>query len=257
MKPRRKLISAPVDFLSASGFILEIKGVWYLATAGHFFEDVTKLRNKYPGRKFTFWMADSFGTPKDSDMFILLHFDYLPKFHRYDEDSGIDFGLVGLDSNTRSLLQKGNRVPVHEEHWRNWDALKFFGFRMVGIPYEFLQPKPRSLMMKAAMLPIKLLDKPPERLKRHTEPMLYAELVDLGGISSIKGMSGCPVFGFTVNNDEIAYFIVAIQSGWLPEREPKIIYAFMLPTLVKELIKLADDESAIDPHPESAVESKS
>ena len=157
--------------MSASAFISE-DGVWSLATAGHYFEEVRSFRKSHPTRRFTFWMANSFGSDKESDF----SFRYILTSHgrtTYTTKLRASISVCCSLIRILALLEKGNRVPVHESHWKNWSARSFFRFTMVGIPHEFLVPKPNSLNMKAAMLPLRIVENPPDALKHHVHPMLY------------------------------------------------------------------------------------
>src|SRR5262249_54312145 len=113
----------PEGVISASAFVLEAGGTWFLATAGHYFEAVNEFRSSHPSRNFSFWMADSFGTKKRSDYFLPLHFDESSKSYVHNDQTGFDFGVLKLDPNTVALLENGERVPVHESHWKNWNDL--------------------------------------------------------------------------------------------------------------------------------------
>ncbi len=53
--------------------------------------------------------------------------------------------------------------------------------------------------------------------------------------ASIKGMSGCPILAFGKNSEgEVKYGVVAVQSGWFPERMPRIIYASDFKALMED-----------------------
>ncbi len=76
--------------------------------------------------------------------------------------------------------------------------------------------------------------------------MFYGEIIDLGDIPSIVGMSGCPVIGLTVKDGLPFYYFLAIQSGWLPNS--RIICACDLNYLARILISVTD-ELVSDPLP--------
>ena len=69
--------------------------------------------------------------------------------------------------------------------------------------------------------------------------MFYARIPKPPDGLDIGGMSGCPIFGFTI--DEAGngrYFFVAIQSGWLPDS--KVIFACPMPFLGSILQRAVD-----------------
>jgi hypothetical protein len=61
------------------------------------------------------------------------------------------------------------------------------------------------------------LDDPPNDLQVTTYPRFVGKLSDDLPLDTIKGMSGGPIFGF--DQECSRYWIVAIQSSWLPERK--------------------------------------
>ena len=68
-------------------------------------------------------------------------------------------------------------------------------------------------------------------MSHHTVPMFYARIPNPPAGLDIRGMSGCPIFGFSCPMDRVAheYYFVAIQSSWLPDS--KVICACQMPFL--------------------------
>jgi hypothetical protein len=227
------------DYVTASAFVMEIKGVWYLATAGHYFDNIDMLRRLRPTRRYSFWLADAIRpNPKDTN-FVPLDFNGAWKRHIYHEADGIDFGLIQLNPNTCRLLMANDVIPVSESHWQDWSDLRFVDFCMVGIPSRLLTIRPNSMDIRIVMLALRKLEEPPDSFKHHRHPMFYGEIVDLGDIPSIVGMSGCPVIGLTVKDGLPFYCFLAIQSGWLPNS--RVICACDLNYLARILISVTDE----------------
>jgi hypothetical protein len=77
-----------------------------------------------------------------------------------------------------------------------------------------------------AMIPVTEITDLPPSITPRPFPTFYAALGPTPQIDSIRGMSGCPIFGFGTDRDgNRRYWIVAVQSGWYYERMPRIIYA--------------------------------
>jgi hypothetical protein len=59
------------------------------------------------------------------------------------------------------------------------------------------------------------------------------------GLESIRGMSGCPIFGFATDEEgNWRHWIVAVQSGWYPNC--RIIYATRFIEIVRDAINYFD-----------------
>ena len=49
-------------------------------------------------------------------------------------------------------------------------------------------------------------------------PLFYGKVFLGKALSNIEGMSGGPIFGFYQNDkDELRYWLLALQSRWLPK----------------------------------------
>ena len=56
-------------------------------------------------------------------------------------------------------------------------------------------------------------------MKEKKGPRLYFDVALGAGVTSIKGMSGGPVFALQhVANGKLRYWLVGVQSSWLPDK---------------------------------------
>ena len=84
--------------------------------------------------------------------------------------------------------------------------------------------------MRPAMIHIKRSDLLPEQVAITKFPQFIGQLDQKFDIDSIVGMSGGPIIGVGEDTQgNYCYWIVAIQSRWLPER--KIVFGCSLPVL--------------------------
>jgi hypothetical protein len=234
--------------LIASGFVMEIQGRWFLATAGHFMEDLERLRRDRPDRRIVVTIVDSFGVGKIDDTMVPLPYFDLPRHHEHDEEQGIDFGVILLPGNTCDLLAANGRIPVIESHWQDWSGVEFASYTIVGILAEGSKEiGDHGLFLRTAQFDLAPVETPPAQLERFTHPMRFFKITNLGDTQSIVGMSGCPILGIRLQPDpmQMSYFFIGIQSGWIPSKH--IIYACDLPFLAKQMIRgLEPDEGDMD-----------
>lgn len=96
--------------------------------------------------------------------------------------------------------------------------------------------------MRPELMPVrKLADDSSRRF-----PRFKAEIIDRGGLKSIKGFSGGPIFGVIYGEDEIGFYVVAIQSRW---DEEKIIFGcpiFVIMHVISESYRLRQREAAAE-----------
>jgi hypothetical protein len=226
-----------------SGFLMSLRDHWFLATAGHVINEINELLKSDPGRTYRFGIIDNFGPEARYDHAI--PFDYInaDTWATAVETSGADFGLIHIDPYYRQLIETNNPLPFMEPQWQYTRHEPFEFHALMGIPAETISTDALQYKQYAmAMIPLKEITTLPPSITPRPYPTLYAEItVPLNSIESIKGMSGCPVFGFAKDeNGNWRYWIVAVQSTWYYERKPPIIAA----SLFKELA--ADAEAFFD-----------
>ncbi|MFO0888007.1 MAG: hypothetical protein U0790_02550 [Isosphaeraceae bacterium] len=222
-----------------SGFVMEVRGVWFLVTAGHVLEDISKQMTRHPDRRYRFMIADSFGDKADYPDPIPIDYTGTPKHFVYDENGGMDFGLMLLNDNCRQLLERNKVEPLREAKLRPSDDLECFMYCMIGFPNQSMAiERPGHLRLEVDLIPLERLTTAPGALFRQTAPMFYGKISRLPDGYSIKGMSGCPILGFAKHGEDIRYHFIAVQSGWLPDS--KIIYAGMVSDLAGMLGEAID-----------------
>jgi hypothetical protein len=247
--------SFPQGIYIASGFVLEIDSIWFIATAGHVFEDINRMMKDYPTRRYTFWLADGFAHTDEPCFTVPLDYHRAEKNYWHDEETGLDFGMIALYSNTQRMLSENHVIPAYEHHFvdsegrfRNMYENKFVAYKMFGLVGELVQQKGKnSASITATILNLRKIDVP-SSLQRFTQPTFFAEIKAMDPLKSIKEMSGCPILGFSFDEDnQLRYYFLAIQSGWLKDRDPKVIYACDLPSLAKNAIIAVRSRTGVSP----------
>jgi hypothetical protein len=221
-----------------SGFLISIRDVWFLATAGHVIEEINTLLKQEPQRSYHFGIIDNFGP--DAAHEEIIPFDYInaDKWATDLDSCGADFGLILIEPYYRRLIEKNNPSPFTEAQWQYTRNEPFEFHAIMGIPAETLQKGDLQRKQYAmAMIPVTEITELPSSIEPRPYPTLYAEIGSTLDIKSIKGMSGCPVFGFAKDEKgNWRYWIVAVQSTWFYDRNPRIIAA----SLFKDLAADAD-----------------
>jgi hypothetical protein len=222
-----------------SGFLLAINDQWYIATAGHVIDNIIARMGQEPQRVYSFGIIDNFGADAKHHEVIPFDFKNALTWKTDPNVTGADFGLIWIPPFYRRLMEANNPQPFVKEQWRYERDEQFEGYAMMGIPSETVTKS--SLDEKnyrMAMFPLKEITELPEGITPSRYPTFYAELGPTPYIESIEGMSGCPIFGFAMDEaGRLRYWVVAVQSGWYRDRMPRIITA----SLFKCLASAAED----------------
>ena len=197
-----------------SGFIVEINERWIWATAGHFIKDIDK---NLSGGKIEItggqWI-DHLGTsPIDEGGYPVMYFN-LSRMNRYSEELGIDIGFVLLDQLTQQAMSANGIKSLSPESCVSPSIAEFDRYWLSGLPKEWQCPDGNSITVANVALPLIPCADPPECLIKPF-PRFYANIVDIGELQNIQGMSGGPVFGFKAQEDGTAHvYLIGLQNGW-------------------------------------------
>jgi hypothetical protein len=173
---------------------------------------------------------DFFGPKEISPHPIPFDLADAPKFYIYEDDDvlrvdednlGLDFGLIALNSNNIQLLEANHVVPVSEANMRTAGDRARSWHLIIGFPECFqdneLHPDGRiDHRLSPVMVGVDELEPPPSDLPATQFPRFVGKLSDNVDID-IVGMSGGPIIGFSL--DRRSYWVVAIQSKWLAKRK--------------------------------------
>lgn len=222
-------------FFACPGTIICIRGVYSLLTAGHTLKDWDEAIRRGRVRVLSAVLADIFGSERVTEEPIPFDFVNEPRFYIDDEEEGLDFGLVALQPYYARLLAKNGIKAIFEENWIHQHTVKFDGYAMLGLPEEFITSQIDSsrgdIRVLGAVSPTmivvtRLEQPPPERVTQF--PRFVGQLYPGLELTSIKGMNGGPILGFSFG-PPMAYWVVAIQSSWLPQS--RITFGCPLPVL--------------------------
>lgn len=215
---------------SASGFVALIQGEWIWMTSGHVFHEIEQYFHEK--RILDTWYLDDLwgGHLATGDKDMALPFKAPEGAYAIDQD-GADYGFLVIPDHWRRLLWQGGIRPLEEACWRGVPE-RCDTYWLLGVPQETVKAGTRAGSVQKQTLVTRVepisKEEAPECLWRPF-PLFYGQLPDRfdgvdGEISSIKGMSGGPIFGVnTLDENTCRYWVTHIQSCW--HRPSRVISA--------------------------------
>jgi len=212
-----------------SCFVVEVKGKWFLVTAGHILKSLEEAVAAKRIRIVRSFYADFFGHRGVLEKLTPFPFESIPKFFIDDRDLGLDFAFMPLSHIFQEGLKKSGIIPFTEANWKNWHPLCFSSYWMLGFPSEVdgrkdsrddrdvLDTKLSSVIVSLDAVKYRSLIPSSIPITESKFPWFIGKInVDIP--FNIQGMSGGPVFGLTdAASDSLAYTAVAMQSHWYPD----------------------------------------
>jgi hypothetical protein len=210
------------SFINATAFVVAINDSWFLVTAGHVIDGYESLMSQ--GYNLECWaLDDTFGQDAKSHVAIPFDYDGAAKRVINDTVSGVDYAILHLRPYYRQLLEQNGTVPMTDQIWQS-SALPECDYWLLGVPKEDTNVRatsgPHDLIDKGyhmlRLMPLADAEVP-EELRKPT-PRFFARLSSQNRPRSIEGMSGGPIFAVRVDETEGRYWLVGVQSGWLPNQ---------------------------------------
>lgn len=233
-------------FFAIAVCLLAVGDKWFMITAGHCIDEYLKLAKSRHAVITGRVLVDYFGTGAP-------HRDPIPynleeeEYSRVDsEEQGLDFAVIQVSPLLRKQLEANGNLPLTQASWAKTDQFLFDSFYVFGFPAESTDPfeiggLPGG-MIRPEMMPVrKLVDDSSRRF-----PRFKAEIIDRGGLNSVKGFSGGPIFGMVYGENEMRFYLVAIQSRW---DEVKMVFGcpiFVIIHVMLENQRLSQQEMAAD-----------
>ena len=231
-------------FSAFSGTLIQIQNTVFLLTAGHVLRNLEAARANAKVEITSAALADIFGMQRVSDIPIPFDFKNADLLYVDIEEEGLDFGVIPLREYYVGLLAKNGVIALAEQNWIHQSNVNFDAYVMLGLPEEFSSDEideSGNCMVSPTMFRVHRLDPPPPGTQLTTHPRFVAKLDDENPIKSVVGMSGGPIFGFSLV-EPVRYWVVALQSSWNPKT--RIVYGCQLPIFASILTKLLKGEAA-------------
>lgn len=234
--------------LLVSTFVVSVRNVWFLVTAGHILQQIGEQLQS--GRRiFKSRLLDGL----TSRMGYPIPFDLDLSSVWYIDRDGYDYGLIPLQPFfARSLIHGGIR-PLTEKHWTHTqepvDEYYLLGFPSQGQIITVTSNVDGGKIhvdYGSPLLPIQRVIIPPDKLKTPND-RFYAKVPITTGkhdheetkLTDISGMSGGPIFALKrVGLNTLSYWIIAVQSSWLPES--RVLAACFIQPLIDGITKGLD-----------------
>jgi hypothetical protein len=250
--PRSSTNNTAEDFdiraLLVSTFVVSVRNVWFLVTAGHIFQQIGE-RLQSGRRIFKSRLLDGLtSTMKDP-----IPFDLDLSSVWYIDRDGYDYGLIPLHSFFARPLIHGGIRPLTEKHWTDThdpvDEYYLLGFPSQGQIITVTSNVDGGKIhvdYGSPLLPIQRVIIPPDKLKTPND-RFYAKVPITTGkpgheetkLTDISGMSGGPIFAVNrVGQNKLSHWIIAVQSSWLPES--RILAACFIRPLIDGITKGLD-----------------
>lgn len=227
------------ETFSYSGTVISIKGSAYFLTAGHILDDLEKELKAGSIRLGACVLCDGFGPDVRSPEAIPFDYEVASKFHIYDEEEGLDFGLVELSPYYQNQL-RANGIETHtQDDCVELESITFDQHLMIGFPEDSIERQVRpsdyshysvSVRSVPSIIFVEELEDPPNDLRKTTYQRFVGRVPKNAG--DIPGMSGGPILGFSEDHPD-KHWVVAIQSSWLPVS--RITFGCPVPIIMKHL----------------------
>lgn len=206
----------PLHTFIVTSFVMSVAGKWFLITAGHCLRDIEA---NIIGDGYTIsqcHLIDYIGL--DATHKKPIPFDFLNARYEYCDVEGFDYGIIFITDYYKALLERNNIHPLNEEVWKK-QRTKVDFYMLLGVPSELTKiDNNMNVQFMPSMYSVEPIDERPEGFPETDAPVFYGKVIIEGGVSRIEGMSGGPIFGFHEDEKgQLKYWLIALQSSWLPE----------------------------------------
>jgi len=230
----------PKRVVNYSATVMSVSDYVFLLTAGHCVLEIERILESDEYEYINSTIADIFGLEAVSDLPIPINLRHAARLAVDDEESGLDYGLIHLQTNQIRLLTKNGIVAIFEENWTRQHTIEFDRFFILGFPAELALPtisEEGTAQFAAARIGLDKAD-PPPGTKPTTFPRFVGKIAGDIPLNNIEGMSGGPIIGIDTRKPGV-YWVVAIQSSWL--KSEKIVFGCKIP-VIGEQIKAGFDQ---------------
>jgi hypothetical protein len=220
------------SFFALSGFVVTVRGVWCLVTAGHAVQTLEDRLAAGAYRLTNCCLGAHFGSSPQADVSIPFDLAESGRLWVNAEEEGLDFALLTLDDEQRAALERNGIRPISEENWVRQNIAACEIFALVGLPTCLVSEGRRVVpygqgvagVVSPALAPVERVELSPDEMPPSTYPWFVGRVGGAVVLPDVDGMSGGPIFGFFKDEDGVwRYWIVALQSRWNAER--RIVFA--------------------------------
>jgi hypothetical protein len=226
--------------LILTAFVLEVRGIWFLVTAGHALKEIhAALSHGYDLSHCR--LLDFVGPQASFEQEV--PFEYNAADAAVIDVEGMDYGVIPLHPIHTRQLQANHVKSLDEGAWHSVPE-KLDTYRLLGIPAERVRFSEGRVTIGTVLTQVNAIaDDDHYQFEGVTAPMFYGT-VTLGELESIVGTSGGPVFGFRRTSAGYDYWLIGVQSAW--EKSSRTIAAAPVLILASAIAKAMEEEDALE-----------
>ncbi len=197
-----------------SGFLIEVRDVWFYVTAGHILRDIRKALDQ--GATFDVWrLGDQTAGNRFNNSAVPFGFDINRWGVIENDEIGLDYAAVSLEELYCRQLQAGGAVPITKVAWGD-HITEHDQWALVGVPSETVSYDGKTVITaKVVVAPLEPVDAPPGAGSRD-QNRFYGRLKDdsVPMLKDVDGMSGGPIFALKKIDGTWKYLAIGVQSAW-------------------------------------------
>jgi hypothetical protein len=201
-----------------SGFLADIGGMWFYVTAGHILRCIRSALNA--GATFDIWrLGDQTAGNRFKDTAIPFAFDIDLWCVIEEEEVGLDYAAVPLETMYCRALQAGGAIPIDKSAWADY-VTEHDQWALVGVPSETVSYDGNTIITaRVVVAPLEPVDDPVAAGPK-AQNQFYGRLKDDSAaiVKDIDGMSGSPIFALKKVEETWKYSVIGVQSGWYQQR---------------------------------------
>lgn len=195
--------------------------MWLLITAGHVIDGI-KGAVSAGYDLFAFQLHDvSAGHQFESSVPIAFEAAEWIVFH--DDSEGMDYAAWPIHHLYVRQLDAGGVIPLSEKTWGTPPLEQYSPWVLVGTPRESTSAKGNRVRINLVALILEQVDAPADAkiTRGRTFAKIRAAPGDKARVYDVDGMSGGPIFGILTKDNSFSYWVIGVQSSWLPS--PRIV----------------------------------
>jgi hypothetical protein len=235
----------PARFKAYAGTLIRIRDAFCFLTAGHILREVEQALQSDRVEIRTAVLADTFGRGRFNGHPIPFDLKNARILYVDDDEDGLDFGVILLEPHYVRLLARNGIVALEEKNWLHQSSVAFDGYAMLGLPAEFTSEfvsATGNAVVSPTMFAVQRLAVAPSGSKTTRYARFVGQVDPALGLKSIEGMSGGPIFGFTLDERLPRYWVVALQSSW--NRTQGTVFGCFVPILASLMTEWTSDAAS-------------
>ena len=218
-------------FRAYAGTLIYIEGRNFFLTAGHILSELRDVLQDDRIEVLNAVLGDTFGPAPKSKIPIPFVLKREDMFFIDDDDEGLDFGVVMLNSYYVGLLAANGSVALVEENWIHQHKICFDGYLMLGLPAEYTSDRVNADgegSVSATLISVARLEKPPEGITETRHPRFVGQLGANFPLQSVRGRVAGLSWDLTLKN---LSDIGSLRFKALGFAHRRLAFACPLPTL--------------------------